>query len=693
MRRVSKLLFLSSAGLAAAGAARADTAVATAGRTVDELVVSAAARQPSAAATGLPLTLRETPQSITVVNPGQIRDFGLTDANRLLAQVPGVNVEQVETDRTYYNARGFDITNFQIDAVGLPLIWGIQFGGLDTVIFDRVEVVKGANSVMTGIGNPSATVNYVRKRPTATLQGDLAVEAGSWNHKRIEADVSGPLNAAGTLRGRLVAAGESGDSWLDRYATRRQVLYGALAWDATDRLTLTAGYSRQDSRDRGNLWGALPLVYSDGTRIDYPVSATTSADWTHWNVLDQTAFVEAAYALPADWNLKATATYRSFDEDAQLLYAYGNPDPATGLGVGGMSGLYPSKYRQYLFDVTASGPFRLFGREHQLAVGASAARGVGKEWEGFSADLIAYPPVGLWSARQVAEPTYPDPSVQADIVDKLYRAYASARLSFTDRLSAVVGASAVKLQSSGVSYGADETRDDSKLSPYAGVIFDLTPQVSLYASYTDIFNPQVEVDASHRRLDAAHGRSYEAGVKAELFERRLYATAAVFKAEQLGLAEAAGVFPDSGKTYYRGVDTKVTGFELEAAGRITDRLTLSGGYTDLDIDGQDGGATRTFIPGRTFKVASTWTAPQLRNLKLGAALRWQDKITAQDIVLVKQGAYAELDLMAAVDVTDQVRATLNLRNVADSKHLTSLMWNQAYYAAPRSVSVRLDYAF
>jgi outer membrane receptor for ferric coprogen and ferric-rhodotorulic acid len=84
--------------------------------------------------------------------------------------VTGVNVEKVETDRTYYNSRGFDITNFQVDGIGLPLIWGIQFGDLDTVLFERVEVVRGANSMMTGTGNPSATVNYVRKRPTDTFQ-------------------------------------------------------------------------------------------------------------------------------------------------------------------------------------------------------------------------------------------------------------------------------------------------------------------------------------------------------------------------------------------------------------------------------------------------------------------------------------------------------------------------------------------
>lgn len=691
--RLSRLSLLGSAALGAFGIAHADEAADSRAKVVDEVVVTRPARAAVASATGLPLSLRDTPQAVTVMGPQQMRDFALTDVNTLLAQVPNVNVEQVETDRTYYNARGFDITNFQMDGVGMPLLWGIQFGSLDTAPFERVEVVRGANSIMTGVGNPSATVNYVRKRPTSAFQGQLSAEVGSWDARRLEADLSGPLNASGTVRGRLVLAGQDADSYLDHYKSKRGVAYGVVAWDVTPDLTLTAGYSRHESRADGVLWGALPLVYSDGTRINYPTSASTSADWTYWNVLDQTSFVEAAWRLPQDWSLKATGTYRSFDEHAKLLYAFGNPDPATGLGVAGMTGLYPSHHRQYLFDVTASGPVELFGRTHQLAIGASAGRSTGKESEGFADDLPAYPSVFLWGREQVAEPDYPDPALQADTVDKLYRAYASARLVFTDRLSAVAGATAVKLDSRGVSYTVDQAREESKLSPYLGLIYDLTPQVSLYASYTDIFNPQIEVDVNHKRLAAAHGKSYEAGLKSEFFDRRLYLTAAVYKAEQLGLADFAGVFVDNGKSYYAGVDTKVTGFEVEAAGRVTDQWVLSGGFTDLEIDGPTDTPIRTYLPRRTFKAATTYAFPELRNLKLGAAVRWQDHISTEDIVTVKQKAYAVVDLTVSVDVTDEVRATLNLKNVGDDKHLTSLQWSQGFYAAPRSVSLRLDYAF
>jgi outer membrane receptor for ferric coprogen and ferric-rhodotorulic acid len=691
-RRVNLLLGASLVAMSLSGAAWADDVAGDDGSAQVDGVVVTGARTRTSAVTGLDMSLKETPQSVTVINQDRIRAFGLTSVNDLLAQVTGVNVEKVETDRTYYNSRGFDITNFQVDGIGLPLIWGIQFGDLDTVLFERVETVRGANSMMTGTGNPSATVNYVRKRPTNTFQGDLAVQYGSWDDYRLEADIGGPLNASGTVRGRLIYANEDKASYLDHNHVNRNVYSGVLAWDATPRLTVTAGYSIQDNRSRGVLWGALPLTYSDGARVNYPSSASTSADWTYWTVRDQTAFGELDYRFDNGWQIKGVATYKRFNEQAKLLYAYGNPDPASGLGVFGMSGVYPSKYENYILDLYASGPFELFGRTHELVVGGQASRSIGKEYESFSTDTVVYPSVALWDRVQVAEPSYPGEYLAADQTDRLARIYAAAHLSLADNVKAVVGFNALKLTSKGYSYGVDTPRDDEQVSPYAGVVWDITPNISAYASYTDIFNPQSEVDAAHATLAAAHGKAYEAGLKSDWFDHRLYLTGAIFKSEQSNLAEYAGVFPD-GKSYYTGVDTKVTGYELEVSGALTDQWTLSAGWTDLKLEGPGGAPTRTYVPRKTLKATTTYTFPQLRNLTLGAAVRWQDDVSVQDIVLIEQKAYALVDLSAAIDVTDKVRATLNVKNAADEKHLTSLKWNQSYYAAPRSVFLRLDYSF
>jgi len=674
------------AALGASPALAADAA--DAAPVVDEVVVTGAYTRTSAV-TGLDLSLRETPQSVTILHRDRIEDFGLTDVNQLLAQVTGVNVEKVETDRTYYNSRGFDITNFQVDGIGLPLIWGIQFGDLDTVLFQRVETVRGANSMMTGTGNPSATINYVRKRPTADFQGNVALGYGSWNDFRAEVDVSGPLNASGSLSGRTIYANTDRDSYLDYYGVNRNVHSAMLEWDATQRLTATVGYAMQDNRARGNVWGALPLLYSDGTRVDYPRSASTAAPWTHWTVRDETIFGELAFDLGSDWTLKTVATYKRFREHAELLYAYGNPDPATGLGVFGMAGIYPSFYQSYIFDAYAAGPFHAFGRTHQLVIGGQASRSNATEYEDFSADTLVYGDIRRLGEFDMPRPSYPGAYLAAIEDDRLYRFYAAAHLSLTARLQLVTGLTAIKQKTTGFSYGTDMARDEEKVSPYVGAVYDLTDNVSAYASYTDIFNPQHYVDIDNQPLGPAHGRAYEAGFKSEWLDRRLYVTAAVFRSEQSDLGEWGGVNPATGRDYHVPIDVEISGYEIEATGALTDNLTVSAGWTDLDFKDD----VRPYVPRQTFKASATYAAPELRDLRLGAQLRWQSKVRGVDIAPIQQDSYGELDLFAGFDVTDRVRATVNVKNVTDEKHLTSLMWNQSYYAAPRSFGVRLDVGF
>ncbi|MBW4332184.1 TonB-dependent siderophore receptor [Stakelama sp. CBK3Z-3] len=665
-----------------------------------DITVTGVAESESFAVTGLPLSLRETPQSVTTINRERIDDFALNNVNDLLDQAVGVTVERAETDRVEYTSRGFDITNFQVDGIGLPLLFSIQYGDLDTTLFDQVQVVRGANALMTGVGNPSATINYVRKRPTDDFHLSLSGQIGSWDDRRVDADVNVPLDSQGKVAARLIYAHEKQDSYLDYRKTDREVYGALLSWKITPELKATAGYSRQENNVEGNLWGALPLLYTDGTRIDYPSSASTSAPWTYWNHTTQSAFAELAYTLPGGWSARGVFTYNHKDREGVLLYAYGYPDRETHQGIAGMAGRYPDTEDQYIGDLYASGPFTLFGREHELSFGFSTARRDYTEAEAFSSDAITYPGIPGLDDFTIAEPGFPEATPQADTTDKLTRLYGAAHLNFTDRLKAVVGASAMWLTTSGESYGVDAGRDASKVSPYAGLVFDLTRHISLYGSYTNIFNPQSEVDINRQRLDPAKGSSIEGGVKTEWLNGHLYATAALFRAKQKGLAEYAGIL-DNGDSYYTGVDTTSKGFEVEVAGRITDNWTLSGGYTGLDIEDQNGADTRTYLPTKSFKLASTYTVPDLRNFQIGAQMRWQNDITSTDSsvqayggvdgdVVIRQKGYAIVDMTAAIDVVDHVRARVNVRNVTDHKYLNSLIWGQAFYAAPRSVLFSLE---
>ncbi|WP_294332100.1 TonB-dependent siderophore receptor [uncultured Sphingomonas sp.] len=660
-----------------------------------QIVVTGTAEQASRSATGLTLTARETPQSITIIDQARIQDFQLTNVNDLLDQTVGINVERVETDRTYYNSRGFDITNFQVDGIGLPMPYGIQYGDLDTALFDRVEAIRGANALMTGVGNPSATINYVRKRPTDTLQARASVQAGSWSRWRAEADVSVPLTD--TVAVRAIYAHENRNDYLDYHHVNRNV-YGLIAsWKVTPQLTATVGYSRQDNDARGVLWGALPLTYSDGSRIPYARSASTSAPWTYWDTTDQRAFGELAYDLGKGWQAKGVFTYINNKQTAKLLYAYGTADKATGLGLLGQAGIYPSEVDQYLGDITASGPLTLFGREHQLAFGVSTGRLDDRQWQGSGPTALVYPAVPNLASAPIPEPAFGAVKLEANDSINVTRAYGAAHLNLTDQLKAVVGASATWLKADGVSYDANQYRKNSDVSPYVGATYDLTKNLSLYASYTSIFSPQTEVDRTNRRLDPITGTSIEGGIKSEWFGGRLYATASLFRAKQKNLATAAGQFGagdtgPAGTTYYTGVDTTSRGFELELGGRVTDNWTVSGGYTGLEIEDQQGRPARVFLPTKSLKLATTYAVPELRDLKLGAQLRWQNAVRTSDL-LVKQGDYAVLDLMASIRVVDHVRAAINVRNLTDSKYLTSLYWTQGFYGAPRSVLGSISFSY
>ncbi len=179
----------------------------------------------SASASKFNLSLRETPQAVSVVTRAHMDDFRLDNASKVLAHTTGVTVEAVETDRSYYTARGYDITNFQFDGVGIAFVFGLVMGDLDTALFERVDIVRGANGLISSTGNPSATVNFMRKRPTPDLAASAGVMLGSWNTRRLDADVSTPLSDDGKVAARFVVVHEEGNSHLDRYSPRKDVAY------------------------------------------------------------------------------------------------------------------------------------------------------------------------------------------------------------------------------------------------------------------------------------------------------------------------------------------------------------------------------------------------------------------------------------------------------------------------------------
>ena len=664
------------------------------------LVIGQRENRVSKGATGLAMSVAETPQSVTVIDKDYIAAFGLDEVNQVLTFTTGINVEAVETNRTYYNARGFDIKSMQVDGLGLPFFWNVA-GALDTYGYEKVEVIRGANGLLTGTGNPSGTINYVRKRPTNALEGEVGVTVGSENRRRFEADLSGPLTASGSWAGRIIVAREAKDSFLESNQNDRLFASAIIEGQIGDRAIVTLGHTYQRSESDGVLWGAPPLHYGDGSLTRYDRSATTTMDWTYWDNSTASTFAELVYALPGDWQARGVIAHNDYKETTELFYTYGVPDKATGLGLFGYPGHYKPSTRSDIVDVTLSGPLQLFGREHELLTGLShaesndlylqaAAPATDPAWGA----LPAFPG---WDGTEIGRPAFGAFTEAGRWTNTVRRAYLAGRFQISDPLKVILGVNAIDIRRRGINFGESMDLDENAVSPYLGATYTTPAGYILYGSYSDIFEPQPELTEKLAPLGAAKGKSYEIGIRKTWYDGRLLASLALFKASQDNFAEFAGRNTTLNIDYYKGISTEVEGFELEVSGKINQELKLQGGFTSLELTGQGGVDIRTYVPRQTFNLSGLYRPTALPRLEMGAAIKWQtDTYAMAALGRVDLEAFSLINLSASYDLTDKVEAAFNISNAGDIKNRTSLYWanfGQGFYGPPRAVSVSLKYAF
>lgn len=650
----------------------------------------------SSTATKMHQTLKETPQSVSVITRALMDDFHLNNINDVLDYATGIKVERVEPTRNYYTARGSDITNFQIDGIGTPFTYGLVFGDIDMAVYDRIEVLRGANGLQTGTGNPSATINFIRKRPTAETQAKFSASMGNWDYRRLDADMSGTLNAAGTVRGRLVAANQTSDSYLDRYSTERNVLNGVLEFDLSEQTLLTVGHTYQKHNTDGNMWGSLPLLNSNGSKRSYDRSASSAPAWTYWDTINNITFAELQHALNQQWTLKAQLTRKEINADSRLFYVSGSPDQVTGTGLFGTAGMYRDTIKDWIADVYVNGFFDWGGREHELVAGLTWSKTRAAEVER-SAGTV--PLTSFESIPAFALPAnFALTGNTADYENSRLNRYLAGKFNVSDALKVTLGANMLSYDYAGTSYGAAQNSDASnKVTPYVGAVYALDPQHAVYASYTEIYNPQVQLDANFKILAPVQGSNREVGLKSEWFDRRLNTSVAYFDNKQENFAQSTGAMIGIVQIY-EAIDVRTKGVELDMSGELADGWSVNAGLTQLlSVKDDEGNRAKTYTPRTLAHIASTYRVPAIPGLKVGASLNWQSKVYA-DIGSVRytQKEYAVLNLLASYDINPHWQAAVNLNNVTNEKYLASMMWvnyGQGYYAPGTNGYATLTWKF
>lgn len=692
--------------------------------------------------TGMDLSLRQTPQTIVVMTRQQLDDENVQTMSDVLAAAPGVtSFSQDNAGRTTYRARGFSITNYRIDGMLVDGTASMSGGAsaFNMDLYDNVQIVMGANGLMGGTGDPSATIYMARKLPTREFSLNASATMGSWDKKRAMIDLNTPLTKDGRIRSRLVISDENSGTFRDRESARRLGVMGSVAADLTSSTTLTVGVQYERTRNNGSSWGTnVPIWYADGSRTHLRRGTNPVANWSVAERNTTTWFGSLVQQLPGDWHASLSfsqshgGAYNNIGI-AKINNAAKNVGGYAGFwsqdGTGAYLNALHSEYADTRtnIDLNASGPLQLFGRTHQLIFGFSGYKddettytfnasncniaGV-KPYSGCQYRATGLP-IDNWQTWNGSYPGFNTYRTNARSLDTTmnYGFYMAGHFNLADHLNLILGGriSNYRVQTTTYSLANVGTRSPASgntqvWTPYAGLLYDIDRHHTLYVSYTSIFSPQGDLrDASNQLLAPVNGVSYEGGIKGEYFHGNLNTSVAYFKNKQNNVAESTGLTNlDTGQGIYRSVNgVQSQGVDIEATGRIGRGWNISGGYTYV----QTTGLSYRQDPRNLFKVFSTYTLPgALRHLTVGGGVTMQGttqwtvnpgrplgngKYDASNITL---GGYTTLNLMARYDVSRRLQLVLNVANATSKVYYTQFgFYDGLIYGTPRSANLSVRF--
>lgn len=672
----------------------------------------AKAAPPSFATTRLDMSARETPQSISTIDEERMQLENFFNVDDVLRNVTGVHVSFYDTERPLYYARGFQITDFQID--GMPSYSGSTSQEFDTALYDNITVVRGANSLISGAGIPSATVDLHRKKPGKELTASVSASTGSWDLYRGVVDINAPLTKTGSVRGRLVGVAQTEESFLDRYSDETTAWLASFEADISPTTTLGFGYQTQENEPESPTWGVIPRFAADGSLANLPRSTNFAADWTYWHRQSDTAFLTLDQQIGENWIFRAAYNRSTGDYGRLAVYATGNPDTTTGSNLFLRAGANKSEEVRDNLDLYLSGKFTLLDREHDVVVGwnyddleSNAA-----VLTGTTGWTYVIPDYRTYNGVTATQPVIVDTGADRVTHTRQQGFYGTTRLRPLDPLAVILGARVsswetyVDNYAAGGAYtgrtGAAEV--STEITPYTGIVYDVTQDIALYASYTETFRPQTQKDRNFNTISPAIGSNTELGVKTEFFDDRLVLNVAVFetKVDNFAIVDAsqpANSLPD-GSTPYIGVDgTESRGVEIDLSAELATGWTASVGYSNVNTRRNAADLTYANVPEHLLRFNTRYRLPgDWNRLTLGAAINWQGEQTGSvtthptiSPIRVSQDAFALVNFFADYRFTDHLSATFSLRNAFDETYWATLDYPN--YGEPRSFQLTVRYTF
>ncbi|MGE7206475.1 TonB-dependent receptor [Sphingomonas sp. NPDC019816] len=684
---------------------------------------------PTGAGSRLPLSIRETPATVEVLNQQDLQQRGLRTTREAFGGVVGAIAGNVPGNPAVVSLRGFAGNAISIlqDGVRISTSTVIQ---RDTNVwhYDRIEVLKGPASVLYGEGALAGVINKVTRKPVPGERAlDLLISGGSFGTVYGAAGVNLPVSTEIALRAD--ASYQRSDSLydVDRNATRSAGLTASALIRPIDRLSLLVAVDHFEDRYESTYQG-LPLIParyalapSDAVRTTNGLVADRSLRRINYNPRgawsgadDTTIRSRLDWAMGDGWTAALDLT--GYTADRAFLLADTQSFTAPGAGFPG--GSIRQSYQDFRHDQHFWNARVQIGRDGRIA-GLRHRFGLGGEYNRTRfVSLRRQAPVGTLPALDLRDPGVIAAPTSAAV-------FTSGDVTFDSRLeqAALFAEDAVNLTSRWLLVGGARwdhialdratiqnatgaaDRNAPRFDPVswrAGTSWSATSGITLYAQYTTAVSPVSSIliaSIANSRFRLTHGRSIEAGFKASGWGGRATVTGAAYHIVQSDILTRDPTNPSQsvqgGRQSSRGLELSADIMPAPAL-----RLAAGGSYTDARYDALTeliGGVAVDRAGNRPINVPDTTLFASARYtpgkwLTLGGYLRHAGGFYTDTANSIHVAGHVLIDASLSVPVGERATLTLRGRNLTNRFYgeYSGYPATNIYIGAPRSFDIALS---